>query len=526
MADISRDHFDESRNVVKKVLQQGRHLVDADWNEQVDALKMVDRRMLSAMLQHTDYRFGDGFKVVGTGATLALTIKAGRAAFQIGSEAAIMLNLASNYTLSGFTAFPGGGRTDYIYIDIHEDEFDASDDPDIVSPSLGQETCVDIRLVFDFHISEGGVPSAAPSGHTYISLGTVVSTNNTLSDNKVTNLLTDYYAVTWDDFCGQNFLRNGGFQYYDGNIAKHWLTAGGSYVDMRPRADATAFYVKVGSYCGKGAAGGLSGGGQMYQAINDFKKFRGRTIFAFIYAGEDSGQAGTLNLTIDDGVTTTDSGQVALDIFGAYTKIAVVHTVSPAATKLEFQCVSGLSSVSYYIYFGAAGLFLGPNTAREFEDNPLDLIDEDMSDVEDSIDLTEFVLYHTISESYTSADAVSLDNSSKRHVVDGGAGGDVTKTVIRIPYYHNSIWKKAILRGYESIETGGGAGYVYLKAGASLSANVLIGHTTPTAFSLELDLTTLLNGDYYEIAVDLQAIGMNMDAYLQKVQIVLSRLTV
>jgi len=36
MADITRDQFDESKNVVKKIFQKAKYHLDADLNEQID----------------------------------------------------------------------------------------------------------------------------------------------------------------------------------------------------------------------------------------------------------------------------------------------------------------------------------------------------------------------------------------------------------------------------------------------------------------------------------------------------------
>lgn len=198
MADITRDQFDEDKAVVKKILQKQVHLTDADLNEQFDVELNRDRRTLSCLCGHESKRFGDGFKVVGTGASLAVTIKAGFAAFLVDTELAALLRLAEDYTLSGFTTWTVS-RTDYIYIDITEEEVDASDDPNIVNPDIGEETCRDIRLSYTFNISEGAAPGTPPANHTYISIATVTKTTGSNIEAGDVSVLVDEFTTLSDD---------------------------------------------------------------------------------------------------------------------------------------------------------------------------------------------------------------------------------------------------------------------------------------------------------------------------------------
>jgi len=198
MADITRDQFDETKAVTKKILQKGVYVADADWNEAQDIRRYAERRALSCLVEHANKRFGDGFKVVGTGASLAVTVDAGFGAFLIGAQLAILLQLAENATVSGFTAWTAA-RTDYVYLDITEAEISAAEDADIVNPDIGEETCRDLRLAYTFAISEGAVPGAAPSGHTYISLASITkTTGSTIAAEDVT-LLVDKYGADYSN---------------------------------------------------------------------------------------------------------------------------------------------------------------------------------------------------------------------------------------------------------------------------------------------------------------------------------------
>lgn len=193
MANITRDQFDESKGVTRKVMQKGVLFADADFNEQMDILRRMDRRILSALTEHTNCRFGSGFLVEGTGASLAVTARAGVAAIQVGSQIAALIRLAEDQSIGGFTTW-SASRTDYVYLDIHEDEVSASGDPNIINPSIGEETCRDIRLTAELKISEGGAPGTPGTGHTFVTLATVTkSSGSTINSGDVTEVLKDFF---------------------------------------------------------------------------------------------------------------------------------------------------------------------------------------------------------------------------------------------------------------------------------------------------------------------------------------------
>lgn len=203
---ITRDQFNEANRVTKKIFQEGTHLLDSDLNEQADIFRIGARRILSCLTGEQDVCFGQGFNVVGAGASLAVTIKAGYGAFQIvsaqagiGVQGSVLLHLAADQTLSGFTAWTGS-RTDYIYIDITETEYGPGDDPNIINPDVGEETCRDLRLGFAFHISQGAAPGTAPSGHTYIVIATVTKTSGSnIEAGDATVLLVPHQLNLPDD---------------------------------------------------------------------------------------------------------------------------------------------------------------------------------------------------------------------------------------------------------------------------------------------------------------------------------------
>lgn len=221
MANTTRNQFDESKGVQRKILQKGVMWADADFNEQMDILQQVDRRTLSALTKHQSCRFLNGFLIEGTGADLAVTARAGLAAIQIGTNLAVLVRLAEDQTISGFTAW-SGSRTDYIYLDIVEEEFSASDDANIINPDVGEETCRDIRLSATIKLSEGSAPGTPPSGHTYVTLATVIKTSgSTINAGDVFPQLKDFFR----DPEGLNI--DGGFSVQENTVLQGTLTANG-----------------------------------------------------------------------------------------------------------------------------------------------------------------------------------------------------------------------------------------------------------------------------------------------------------
>lgn len=207
MAIISRDQFDETKAVQKKLWQVGVPVMDADLNEQNDVNLERHRRVLSALLGRTDAGFvnpnwsnGSGFAIAVHNTALTVYVVPGDAAFHLDDDHAAIVTHAGVTELTGFSSWVGGGvsRTDIIYIDIEEKEISPADDPDIVNPLNGKETCRDIRLEYEVKIASGtsSVPTA-PSGHVYRGLAKIskdASSDQIVADD--IELLLTSLAVT------------------------------------------------------------------------------------------------------------------------------------------------------------------------------------------------------------------------------------------------------------------------------------------------------------------------------------------
>ena len=174
---VSRDSFDADKRVQKKVFQEGTVVVDSDLNESIDVALDSCRRALSCSTGHVDVRFDDGFSLEGGQASdLTVLVKAGNAAFHLDDSRAVLVRNDTDVSLTGFASWVSGGveRTDIVYIDIIEVEYGPSDDANIVSPSIGVETCRDIRLQWTLAIaSDASVMPTPPAGHTYRELARI-----------------------------------------------------------------------------------------------------------------------------------------------------------------------------------------------------------------------------------------------------------------------------------------------------------------------------------------------------------------
>jgi hypothetical protein len=197
VATISRDQFDRTKQVQKKIFQSGAFVLDSDLNEQIDIALENRRRTLSCVLNHVDGRFDDGFSVEGGHANdLTVTLKAGNAGFHLDDDHAAMLTLDSDTNITGFASWgTSGQRTDIIYLDLQEVEFGAGDDLDIVNPIVGQETCRDIRAVWTVAIAnnQSTLPTA-PAGHVYRELARITKdgTTDAISDDDITTAVPHF----------------------------------------------------------------------------------------------------------------------------------------------------------------------------------------------------------------------------------------------------------------------------------------------------------------------------------------------
>ena len=139
--DFSRDSFDPARHFTRVLLQQGRVLTDADFNEQA-AIQQHLLRAFVVDLVGRRWRVGDGFAIGGATAE-DFTIGAGR--FYLGGIRFENADACCYRTQPTGPApaddGPGGGgdpgRAFVAYLEVWERSVSAAEDPSLRDPALG-----------------------------------------------------------------------------------------------------------------------------------------------------------------------------------------------------------------------------------------------------------------------------------------------------------------------------------------------------------------------------------------------------
>ncbi len=208
MADITRNQFNAGKLVQKKIFQKETKLTDADLNEQIAISKYAREVLLSALCEGQDMRMGDGFKVIEhpTNNLNQVRMKAGKAALHLTSGQAIVIQLGSDQDVATEAASGSGDRTDYIYLDLVENEIDSTGDENLINPAVGEETAIDIRLSYTIEKAEGSMPDPA-SGHVHIVLAELFrpQSQQAITEAEIANQLEDRYQLIKQD--GSNDLK-------------------------------------------------------------------------------------------------------------------------------------------------------------------------------------------------------------------------------------------------------------------------------------------------------------------------------
>ncbi len=162
MGDITKNSYDEANLHTAVIAQRGRDVIDFEWNEMQDILRVQLARAMAngtqAVSGTDDLNPGtndDGFLIVGGGSSNEVTVKAGYL-FCDG----IPLPKTVDSTLTGFVT-PGADRIDTVYIALTE--LEVADPAQI--PQLG-ETTRRRKLSYTVSISvtgDVGVPANTPT---------------------------------------------------------------------------------------------------------------------------------------------------------------------------------------------------------------------------------------------------------------------------------------------------------------------------------------------------------------------------
>src|SRR5215510_6527118 len=181
--DFSRDTFRPANRYTSVRMQQGRMLLDSDWNEQAAIREHSERERFTAMVG------GDGVPAEG-----GIAVRVGRDGMPeltpgrayAGGLACVLDEATPLAELLAEPSTPATGRTDLVYLDAWDRHLTALDEPGLLDPALGgpdtttrlrvawrpvlvedvgDPTCEEIdRLVA--RLAVGSMRASAPGGYT------------------------------------------------------------------------------------------------------------------------------------------------------------------------------------------------------------------------------------------------------------------------------------------------------------------------------------------------------------------------
>ncbi len=209
MAVISSNTFDPLRRYVGVRLQQGVPIVDADWNELDDFHKFEVQAFLKWFVGNGLPEGGNGFRIDGTGLDKDFFIRAGitGAADGLSNVGRCLVNgldviIAADIQFTGQALYEknnpsptllaqssGGGAIlafdsltpssqVVVYLDVWERLVTPAEDPRLVLPDLGTESCARLKREWVVRIRNGSTapvpndPEYKP-GHNYYALATI-----------------------------------------------------------------------------------------------------------------------------------------------------------------------------------------------------------------------------------------------------------------------------------------------------------------------------------------------------------------
>lgn len=241
MAVISTDTFSPLNRYVGVRLQQGVPIVDADWNELEDVRKFEVRAFLKWFVGNGIPEGTDGFRIDGTGASNTFTIRAGITGTADGLNNVgrcvvdgldVLIDADLTYTtqplhatqpgsaalaaqlgvpvIPALTAGPAGTVT--VFLDVWERLLTPTQEPTLIHPGLGTESCARLRREWVVRTRNGtNLPASGDpdfvAGHSYYALATIARRLNDptinirdVTDQRERRLLTLPATLTDDLF--------------------------------------------------------------------------------------------------------------------------------------------------------------------------------------------------------------------------------------------------------------------------------------------------------------------------------------
>lgn len=216
MAVISPDTFNPLKRYVRVRLQQGVPIVDADWNELDDVRQFELRAYLKWFVGDGIPEGNDGFRIDGSGALANdFTIRAGVPAAPAGTDNVEKgLSYAGRCVVDGLDviidtsvdfsaqplhitqagsaalaaawgvpqilalAFPPTNSTVTVYLDVWHRQVTPTEEPTLVHPGLGTESCARLRREWAVRVRDGATTPASAdadflAGHSYYALALI-----------------------------------------------------------------------------------------------------------------------------------------------------------------------------------------------------------------------------------------------------------------------------------------------------------------------------------------------------------------
>lgn len=218
MGNYSRNTYDPTKGYTSVRLQQGVPLVDADWNEAADVLR-------NELYATTQLVLPDGFPQGSNVLRMfALTdpndLVTSAGSFPFGGRLATLPQTAAffipitvysqqrwaNAALAAHDGVavipplttPAAARADLVYADIWEQEIGSGDDPNLINPVIGVETCVRLKRTVAIRVAEGSTTlPAAPTGHSFLLVAQLARTAGaaTITDTMITDVRQVYASA-------------------------------------------------------------------------------------------------------------------------------------------------------------------------------------------------------------------------------------------------------------------------------------------------------------------------------------------
>lgn len=185
MANISRNSFIESKAYDKVILQQGSPLTDYDFNEMQDIQRFKLRRSLKELLG--DGAIENGFQVRQQ-TTPNTTVRVTNGTLYVDG---VRLFLPTGVNVQTPAPPTSGSRTEYVYVEMSEQEIDSTQDPDIKHPKLTVEPTRRIKTTITFHVS-----TTVPNDTATVKRYTLAELTRTAGQANITNaMITDRRGV-------------------------------------------------------------------------------------------------------------------------------------------------------------------------------------------------------------------------------------------------------------------------------------------------------------------------------------------